>query len=63
MAEENKDRQIIVARKNKERTDAVETERVLRCGDKYESFHSHPSIPLDICFSVSEPVFSHKEAG
>ena len=30
VAEENKDRQIIVARKNKERTDAVETERVER---------------------------------
>ncbi len=28
IAEQNKDRQIIVARKNKERTDAVETERV-----------------------------------
>ena len=30
VAEENKDRQVIVARKNKERTDAVETERVER---------------------------------
>ncbi|MGY6648183.1 flotillin family protein [Wenyingzhuangia sp. IMCC45574] len=30
IAEENKDRQIIVAAKNKERTDAVETERVLK---------------------------------
>ena len=33
IAEENKDRQVIVAAKNKERTDAVETERVLKDRD------------------------------